>query len=37
MTRPLTLLTIHAHPDDERISTGGVKARYRAEGLAWSA
>ena len=33
MTRPLTLLTIHAHPDDETITTGGVMARYRAEGL----
>jgi len=33
MTRPLTLLTIHAHPDDESISTGGVMARYRAQGL----
>ncbi len=32
MTRPLTLLTIHAHPDDETISTGGVMARYLAEG-----
>jgi N-acetyl-1-D-myo-inositol-2-amino-2-deoxy-alpha-D-glucopyranoside deacetylase len=33
MPRPLTLLTIHAHPDDETISTGGVMARYAAEGL----
>ena len=33
MTRPLTLLTIHAHPDDETITTGGVMARYLAEGL----
>ena len=33
MTRPLTLLTIHAHPDDETISTGGVMARYLDEGL----
>lgn len=32
MSRPLTLLTVHAHPDDETISTGGVMARYRAEG-----
>jgi N-acetyl-1-D-myo-inositol-2-amino-2-deoxy-alpha-D-glucopyranoside deacetylase len=30
--RPLTLLTVHAHPDDESISTGGVMARYAAEG-----
>jgi N-acetyl-1-D-myo-inositol-2-amino-2-deoxy-alpha-D-glucopyranoside deacetylase len=28
----MTLLTIHAHPDDETISTGGVMARYLAEG-----
>jgi N-acetyl-1-D-myo-inositol-2-amino-2-deoxy-alpha-D-glucopyranoside deacetylase len=29
----LTLMTVHAHPDDEAISTGGVLARYAAEGL----
>jgi N-acetyl-1-D-myo-inositol-2-amino-2-deoxy-alpha-D-glucopyranoside deacetylase len=28
----LTLLLVHAHPDDETISTGGVMARYAAEG-----
>ena len=28
----LTLLLVHAHPDDESISTGGVMARYAAEG-----
>ena len=33
MSRPFTLLTIHAHPDDETISTGGVMARYAAEGV----
>ena len=33
MSRRLTLLTIHAHPDDETISTGGVMARYAAEGV----
>jgi N-acetyl-1-D-myo-inositol-2-amino-2-deoxy-alpha-D-glucopyranoside deacetylase len=32
MPRPFTLMTIHAHPDDETISTGGVMARYAAEG-----
>ena len=32
MTRPLTLMTVHAHPDDETITTGGVMARYAAEG-----
>jgi N-acetyl-1-D-myo-inositol-2-amino-2-deoxy-alpha-D-glucopyranoside deacetylase len=31
--RPLTLLTVHAHPDDESIATGGVMARYAAEGI----
>jgi mycothiol conjugate amidase Mca len=29
----LTLLTIHAHPDDETIGTGGTMARYAAEGI----
>ena len=33
MSQPFTLLTIHAHPDDETISTGGVMARYAAEGM----
>ncbi|MGZ6297014.1 MAG: PIG-L family deacetylase [Candidatus Limnocylindrales bacterium] len=33
MPTSLTLLTVHAHPDDETISTGGVMARYAAEGL----
>ncbi|MFI5254960.1 MAG: PIG-L family deacetylase [Candidatus Limnocylindrales bacterium] len=33
MSRPFTLLTVHAHPDDETISTGGVMARYAAEGI----
>jgi N-acetyl-1-D-myo-inositol-2-amino-2-deoxy-alpha-D-glucopyranoside deacetylase len=32
MDQRLTLLTVHAHPDDETISTGGVMARYAAEG-----
>jgi N-acetyl-1-D-myo-inositol-2-amino-2-deoxy-alpha-D-glucopyranoside deacetylase len=32
MADRLTLLTVHAHPDDETISTGGVMARYAAEG-----
>jgi N-acetyl-1-D-myo-inositol-2-amino-2-deoxy-alpha-D-glucopyranoside deacetylase len=27
------LLLVHAHPDDETISTGGVMARYAAEGV----
>jgi LmbE family N-acetylglucosaminyl deacetylase len=33
MRDALTLLTVHAHPDDETISTGGVMARYAAEGI----
>jgi LmbE family N-acetylglucosaminyl deacetylase len=28
----LTLLAVHAHPDDEAIGTGGVLARYSAQG-----
>jgi N-acetyl-1-D-myo-inositol-2-amino-2-deoxy-alpha-D-glucopyranoside deacetylase len=27
-----TLLLVHAHPDDESISTGGIMAKYAAEG-----
>jgi LmbE family N-acetylglucosaminyl deacetylase len=30
---PLTLMAVHAHPDDESISTGGILARYAAEGV----
>lgn len=33
MPEPLTLMTVHAHPDDESIGTGGVLARYAAEGV----
>lgn len=29
----LTLMAVHAHPDDEVLGTGGVFARYSAEGL----
>src|SRR5919197_832847 len=29
----LTLMAIHAHPDDETIQCGGVLARYGAEGV----
>ena len=28
-----TLLAVHAHPDDEVIGTGGILARYAAEGV----
>jgi LmbE family N-acetylglucosaminyl deacetylase len=30
---PLTLMAVHAHPDDEAIGTGGVLARYADEGV----
>ncbi|HXW82572.1 MAG TPA: PIG-L family deacetylase [Acidimicrobiales bacterium] len=29
----LTLMAVHAHPDDEVIATGGVLARYSGEGV----
>ncbi len=32
MSNGLTLMAVHAHPDDEVIGTGGVLARYAAEG-----
>jgi len=31
--RPLTLMAVHAHPDDEASSTGGVLAKYADEGI----
>ncbi len=31
--RILTLMAVHAHPDDELIGTGGVLARYSHEGV----
>jgi mycothiol conjugate amidase Mca len=30
---PKALLAVHAHPDDECIGTGGILARYAAEGV----
>ena len=33
MTDPLTLMAVHAHPDDEASSTGGVLALYSDEGI----
>ena len=33
MSEPLTIMIVHAHPDDEAIGTGGVLARYSAEGI----
>jgi N-acetyl-1-D-myo-inositol-2-amino-2-deoxy-alpha-D-glucopyranoside deacetylase len=32
MSARLTLMTVHAHPDDETITTGGIMAKYAAEG-----
>jgi LmbE family N-acetylglucosaminyl deacetylase len=29
----ITLLAVHAHPDDESISTGGILAKYSAKGF----
>ncbi|MET9361767.1 PIG-L family deacetylase [Streptomyces sp. NPDC006632] len=31
--RPLTLMAVHAHPDDEATGTGGILAQYAAEGI----
>jgi LmbE family N-acetylglucosaminyl deacetylase len=31
--RPLTLMAVHAHPDDEATGTGGVLAKAAAEGV----
>ena len=33
MAEPLTIMIVHAHPDDEAIGTGGILARYSAEGI----
>ena len=33
MADNLTMMAVHAHPDDEASSTGGVLARYGAEGV----
>jgi len=33
MTEHLTLMAVHAHPDDEALGTGGVLVRYAAEGI----
>jgi len=30
---PLTLMAVHAHPDDEALGTGGVLARYGDQGV----
>src|SRR5450631_342978 len=31
--QPLTLMAVHAHPDDEATGTGGILARCAAEGI----
>jgi mycothiol conjugate amidase Mca len=33
MAERLTLMTVHAHPDDEVFSTGGVLAKYAEQGI----
>ena len=33
MAETLTLMVVHAHPDDEASSTGGVLAAYSAQGI----
>jgi LmbE family N-acetylglucosaminyl deacetylase len=30
---PVTLLAVHAHPDDEASTTGGILAKYSAQGV----
>ena len=32
INRELTLMAVHAHPDDEAIGTGGILAKYSAQG-----
>ena len=33
MAEPLSLLTVHAHPDDEASKGASTVARYKAEGV----
>ena len=33
MPEQLTLMAVHAHPDDEAIGTGGILARYSDQGI----
>src|SRR5438045_352776 len=32
MTKKRSLMVVHAHPDDEVFSTGGILAKYATEG-----
>src|SRR5829696_3536058 len=33
MNEPLTLMIVHAHPDDEVIGSGGTLAQYSDQGI----
>jgi N-acetyl-1-D-myo-inositol-2-amino-2-deoxy-alpha-D-glucopyranoside deacetylase len=33
MSERLVLMTVHAHPDDESLGTGGILAKYASEGV----
>src|ERR1700684_3620148 len=33
MSQTLTMMAVHAHPDDEASSTGGVLAAYSGQGI----
>ena len=33
MTKPLILMAVHAHPDDEAIGTGGILKKYSKQGI----
>ena len=33
IAKPLTLMAVHAHPDDEAIGTGGILKKYSGQGI----
>ena len=33
IAQPLTLMVVHAHPDDEAIGTGGILKKYSSQGI----
>src|SRR5260370_30442556 len=33
MTERLTIMTVHAHPDDETFANGGTMAKYAEQGI----